>query len=174
MPTLVKFDVRQLPGLTVAGRAVRVRMADEMDDPVSELWSRCHGDGTIDELDALDRFDDAHVGWMGDFDAKTQSFVYLAGVLLAHGASVPDGFDVRTIDPCRAAVGWVQGWPDELVPNAQELTETAMAETGLQTDDDAGWAMELYSRPRWDTPADNGEVVLDFYVPCQDTAAAQS
>ena len=117
-----------------------------------------------------------HTGIHAPGDKLPLDQVLLAAhrVLLAHGASVPDGFDVRTIDPCRAAVGWVQGWPDELVPNAQELTETAMAETGLQTDDGAGWAMELYSRPRWDTPAANGEVVLDFYVPCQDTAAAQS
>lgn len=172
MPTLVKFDVQQLPALTVAGRAVRVRMADEMDDPVTDLWSRCHGDGTIDELDELDRFDDAHVGWMGDYDAKTQSFVYLAGVLLAPGATAPAGFDVRTIEPCRVAVGWVQGSPDELVPVAQELTEKAMTETGLQPDDGAGWAMELYTRPRWHTPAATGEVVLDFYVPCQDAEPA--
>lgn len=164
MPNLVRFDVRSLPALVVAGRAVRVRMADEMDDPVTDLWSRCHGDGTLAELEALDVFDRAHVGWMGDYDARTSSFVYLCGMLLPESAPVPEGLDVRRIGPCDAAVGWVQGWPDELVPVAQELTEKALAESGWLGDDEAGWAMELYDDARW-TPAADAEVVLDFYLP---------
>ncbi len=165
MPTLVRFDVRDLPSLLVVGRAVRVRMADEMDDPVTDLWSRCHGDGTLDELEELGTFGDAYVGWMGDFDAATSSFVYLCGVLLPEGATVPVGCDVRELGPCQAAVGWVQGWPDELVPLAQALTEKAMAEAGWASDDGAGWAMELYNSPRWTTPQPSGEVVLDYYIP---------
>jgi predicted transcriptional regulator YdeE len=172
MPSLVKFDVRTLPALTVVGRAVRVRMADEMDDPVTDLWQRCHGDGTLDELAALDVFDTAEVGWMGDFDAKTNSFVYLCGMLLPSGADVPEGFDVRSIPACQAAVGWVQGEPDELVPVAQELTEQAMVEAGVAPDESAGWALELYNCPRYTDPGPSGEVVLDFYVPCHDTAVA--
>lgn len=170
MPTLVKFDVRPLPALTVVGRAVRIRMVDEMDDPVPQLWSRCHGDGTLDELSALPVFDESHVGWMGDYDPRTSSFVYLCGMLLPSGEPVPDGFDARSLGPCQAAVGWVQGWPDELVPNAQELTEKAMAETGWSPDDAAGWSMELYNHLRWTEPAPSGEVVLDYYVPCRQTA----
>ena len=172
MASLVKFDVRSLPALKVVGRAVRVRMADEMEDPVPELWSRCHGDGTIDELEALDTFDPSPVGWMGDFDAKTSSFVYLCGVLLPADADVPEGFDVRAIGPTSAAVGWVQGEPDELVPVAQELTEQAMTDAGVAADDTAGWALELYDDTRYTQPGTSGEVVLDFYIPCLEPAQA--
>ena len=172
MASLVKFDVRSLPALKVVGRAVRVRMADEMEDPVPELWSRCHGDGTIDELEALDTFDPSPVGWMGDFDAKTSSFVYLCGVLVPSGAPVPEGFDIRAIGPTRAAVGWVQGEPDELVPLAQELTEQAMAEAGVTADESAGWALERYDDERFTQRTPEGEVVLDFYIPCLELAGA--
>lgn len=168
MPTLVKFDVQNLPALTVAGRAVRVRMSDEMDDPVHELWARCHGDGTFDELAGLGTFDPSHVGWMGDFDARTNSFVYLCGMLLPAGLEVPEGFDVRPIGPCPVAVGWVQGEPDELVPLAQDLTEQAMVEADLVPDEDAGWALELYNCPRYTEPGPEGEVIVDFYVPCRE------
>lgn len=170
MTNLVKFDVRSLPALRVVGRAVRVRMADEMDDPVPELWARCHGDGTLDELEELDTFDPSPVGWMGDFDARTSSFVYLCGVLLPADAAVPDGFDTRVIGPTSAAVGWVQGEPDELVPLAQELTEQAMAQAGVTADDSAGWALELYDAARYTEPGPGGEVVLDFYIPCLEPA----
>jgi AraC family transcriptional regulator len=166
MASLVKFDVQSLPALKVVGRAVRVRMADEMDDPVPELWARCHGDGTIDELESLDTFDPSPVGWMGEYDDKTSTFVYLCGVLLSADAAVPDGFDVRAIGPTSAAVGWVQGEPDELVPVAQELTEQAMADAGVAADDTAGWALELYNDVRYTQPGTDGEVVLDFYIPC--------
>lgn len=172
MPSLVKFDVQTLPALKVVGRAVRVRMADEMEDPVPELWARVHGDGTLDELEELDTFDRSPVGWMGDFDAKTSSFVYLCGVLLPQDAAVPDGFDVRAIGPTRAAVGWVQGEPDELVPLAQELTEQAMADAGVAADEAAGWALEMYTDERFTQPGPEGEVVLDFYIPCQEPARA--
>ncbi|HEY0118438.1 MAG TPA: GyrI-like domain-containing protein [Cellulomonas sp.] len=172
MTSLVKFDVLPLPALKVVGRAVRVRMADEMDDPVPELWARCHGDGTLDELEALDTFDPSPVGWMGDFDAKTSSFVYLCGVLLPSDAPVPDGYDARAIGPTSAAVGWVQGEPDELVPLAQELTEEAMAQAGVAADDSAGWALELYNAGRFTEPGPDGEVVLDFYIPCLEPATA--
>lgn len=172
MPSLVKFDVRPLPALKVVGRAVRVRMADEMEDPVPELWSRVRGDGTLDELEALDTFDAAPVGWMGDFDAKTSSFVYLCGVMLPQDAPVPDGFDVRAIGPTSAAVGWVQGEPDELVPLAQELTEQAMAEAGVTADESAGWALERYDDERFTQRTPEGEVVLDFYIPCLEPARA--
>ena len=166
MASLVKFDVQSLPALKVVGRAVRVRMADEMDDPVPDLWARCHGDGTIDELESLDTFDPSPVGWMGEYDDKTSTFVYLCGVLLSADAAVPDGFDVRAIGPTSAAVGWVQGEPDELVPVAQELTEQAMADAGVAADDSAGWALELYNDERYTQPGTDGEVVLDFYIPC--------
>ena len=172
MASLVKFDVQTLPALKVVGRAVRVRMADEMEDPVPELWARCHGDGTIDELEALDTFDPSPVGWMGDFDAKTSSFVYLCGVLMPADAAVPEGFDVREIGPTSAAVGWVQGEPDELVPVAQELTEQAMSDAGVAADDTAGWALELYNDARYAHPGTQGEVVLDFYIPCLEPAGA--
>lgn len=172
MASLVRFDVRSLPALKVVGRAVRVRMADEMDDPVPELWARCHGDGTIDELLALDTFDPSPVGWMGDFDAKTSSFVYLCGVLVGADAPVPEGFDVRAIGPTNAAVGWVQGEPDELVPVAQELTEQAMSDAGVAADDAAGWALEMYTDERYTRPGAGGEVVLDFYIPCLEPVGA--
>ncbi len=166
MPSLLRFDVRALPALQVVGRAVRVRMADEMDDPVTELWARCHGDGTIDELETLDTFDPSPVGWMGDFDAKTSTFVYLCGVLLPSGVPVPDGFDTRAIGPTTTGVGCVQGAPDELVPLAQELTERAMVEAGVAADDAAGWALELYRDGRYSEPGPDGQVAVDFYVPC--------
>ena len=172
MATLVKFDVRSLPALKVVGRAVRVRMADEMDDPVPELWSRCHGDGTIDELASLETFDPSPVGWMGDVDARTSTFVYLCGVLLPADATVPEGFDVRDIGPTSAAVAWVQGDPDELVPVAQELTEQAMSDAGVAADDSAGWALELYDGTRFTQPGTDGAVVLDFYIPCLEPAGA--
>ena len=172
MTNMVKFDVRSLPALRVVGRAVRVRMADEMDDPVPELWARCHGDGTLDELEELDTFDPSPVGWMGDFDARTSSFVYLCGVLLPADAAVPDGFDTRVIGPTSAAVGWVQGEPDELVPLAQELTEQAMAEAGVTADESAGWALERYDDERFTQRTPEGEVVLDFYIPCLELAGA--
>lgn len=166
MASLVKFDVRTLPALQVVGRAVRVRMADEMDDPVPELWARCHGDGTLDELAALDTFDPSPVGWMGDVDPRTSTFVYLCGVLLPADAPVPTGFDARPLGPCDAAVGWVQGDADELVPLAQELTEQAMAEAGVETDEAAGWALELYDEARYGAAGPDGQVIVDFYIPC--------
>lgn len=167
MPSLVRFEVQTLPALVAVGRAVRVRMADEMDDPVQDLWARCHGDGTLDELAALDTWNPSRVGWMGDFDARTSSFVYLAGMLLPEGAAVPDGFDVRPVTPGQVAVGWVQGDADELVPLAQDLTEQAMAGADLVPDEDAGWALELYNAPRFTEPGPDGQVIVDFYVPCK-------
>ena len=58
------------------------------------------------------------------------------------------------------------------MPVAQELTEQAMSEAGVAADDTAGWALELYNDARYTHPGTEGEVVLDFYIPCLEPAGA--
>ena len=170
--TVHEGEISVLMGLSGSGKSTLLRAVNRLNVVSRGQVLVKDGDRTVDELLALDTFDPSPVGWMGDFDAKTSSFVYLCGVLVAADSPVPDGFDVRAIGPTNAAVGWVQGEPDELVPVAQELTERAMSDAGVAADDAAGWALEMYTDERYTRPSAGGEVVLDFYIPCLEPSGA--
>lgn len=42
-----------------------------------------------------------------------------------------------------------------------------MNEQGDKFDKNTLWCMKLYNCPRFTTPMDNGEIILDYYIPCK-------
>ena len=52
------------------------------------------------------------------------------------------------------------------------LLPFALATGFVTTYPAAGWALEMYNDARFTQPGPDGEVVLDFYIPCQEPARA--
>lgn len=165
MAKVVDFTVKELPRLVVVGRAIKVSKNMAEEDPIPALWGQCFADGTFGTLEQLAEFhwEQDYVGWIGDFSAD--GFEYICGMLLRPGAPVPEGFACREIRPTKVAVAWVKGQAPEALAEAHDLTLEAAAKNGCEPNPEAGWCLELYNCPRYTDPDEQGDVIIDYYLP---------
>lgn len=168
MAKLVNLKINELPKIRVIGKTVRLNL--EMgNNPIPVLWEQCFNDGTFSILEKLmeHHIDSSYVGWMGDWNNGDGRFTYLCGMLMKPEAPVPEGFVYRDIPASTVAIGWIQGLEKEAYSVAHEYTQKAMEEHGYKADEDALWCMELYNCPRFTKPMENGDIILDYYIPCK-------
>ncbi len=172
MGNLVKFEISDMPEVLLVGKELRHSMAEMMagDNPLPDFWGRCFADGTFQTLEAqsgfvCEYFGDAYAGVMMDWDNGDGLYSYIVGMLMNAGAEVPPGYVSRKLNAATVAVGWIQGkdTPD-VCARAHELTEQALKADGRSCDKMA-WTMELYACPRFTTPDENGNIILDYYIP---------
>lgn len=86
-------------------------------------------------------------------------------MLFKEGVTVPDGYVIREIGGEKIGKCWIKS------KNAADVTSSAHALT-MQAIRDAGlcpnqmkWSMQLFTNPRFTIPDENGEVILDYYIP---------
>ncbi len=169
MGKLIKFEMSELPDVLLIGKEIRHSMEEQMkgNNPLPAFWDRCFGDGTFHVLEKQSDFihDSAYVGVMIDWDKGDGNFSYVVGMLMKTGADVPQGFKSRKINATKVAIGWIQGkdTPD-VCSKAHEYTEQALKAEGYECNK-MKWCMELYNCPRFTTPDENGEIILDYYIP---------
>jgi predicted transcriptional regulator YdeE len=174
---LVKFSVESFPKTRVIGKSVAVKIDIELEDRTIEtLWESMMQDGSLNLLTSLPERttqDPDTVGWMGDWHPGDAVYTYLAGVLVAPGTPVPDGYVYRDIDACEIAVAWLQATEGDeggnIHADASSHINKAMQEHGYEYDGANGlFEMEYYSHERFRIPEQRGEyVILDFYSPCK-------
>lgn len=91
-------------------------------------------------------------------------FEYWIGAFLARDAEVPSGFDAVEIPAGDVGVCWLYGndQSGELYGmKASELSMAALVEKGW-TFSEQGWFFERYNSPRFTTPDEKGNVILDI------------
>jgi hypothetical protein len=81
------------------------------------------------------------------------------------GASVPEGYVFIDIEETDVAIGWIKSKNTaDVCSAAHTQTEKAINENGYKCDQ-MKWCMELYNCPRFSQPDENGDIVLDYYIP---------
>ncbi len=167
MARLVNLQISQLQGFRIIGKAIYTHM-DMKENPIPSFWEKCFEDGTFKQLDEMNdhHIDHSYVGWMSDWNEADGKFAYICGMLMKPNTPVPEGFIYRDVPAATVAIGWIQGLEKDIYPVAHEITQKAMEEKGYKVDVAAYWCMELYNCPRFTTPMENGEVILDYYIPC--------
>lgn len=166
MAKLVNFQINQLQDYRIIGKAIYTMMGIK-ENPIPSFWGKCFEDGTFEQLEEMDDYhiDNSYVGWMGDWK-EDGTFTYICGMLMKQNTPVPEGYIYRDVPASTVAIGWIQGLEKDIYPVAHEITQKAMEEKGYRADYGEGWCMELYNCPRFTTPMENGEVILDYYIPC--------
>lgn len=169
MGELVNFEISRLPKLKLVGKELRYNMEAHMkgDNRIPAFWDKCFADDIFSLLEkqADYVYDDAYVGVMLDWDKGDGDFSYIAGMLMKEGAAVPDGYCSRELEETEAAIGWVRGKNvADVCSCAHLLTENAVKEKGYSCDQ-MKWCMELYNCPRFTAPDENGDIILDYYIP---------
>ena len=169
MGKLVKFDIRDMPDILLVGKDIRHSMAEQMkgNNPLPGFWDKCFTEDVFKALEAQANyvFDDAYVGVMADWATGDGCFSYIVGMLMKPGAQVPSGYICRELKAEKVGIGWIQGKDvSDVCSNAHELTEQRLKSDGHSCANMA-WCMELYNCPRFTTPDENGEIILDYYIP---------
>jgi predicted transcriptional regulator YdeE len=169
MGELIKFEVKKLPGLKLVGKELRYNMEAHMkgDNRIPAFWEKCFEDGTFSLLEKQVDFvyDNSHVGIMMDWDKGDGDFSYIVGMLMKDGVSLPEGYICRDIKETDVAIGWIKGENTaDVCSVAHPLTEKAIKENGYKCEQ-MKWCMELYNCPRFTQPDENGDIVLDYYIP---------
>jgi predicted transcriptional regulator YdeE len=170
MGKIIKLQVEELPALCVVGKQLKVDMQElQKENPIPAFWGKCFSDETFATLEKLTDYivNDAYVGWMADWSSNDGYFTYICGMLMKVDCPIPEGgFVSRTIEPSTVAIGWIQGpSTSEVCSMAHHSTQKALEEDGYSCDN-AQWSMELYNCPRFTTPDENGNIILDYYIPC--------
>lgn len=168
MAKLVNLQINQLPDIRIIGKEIYPDM-DMQENPVPAFWGKCFGDGTFTKLEELKEYsiDSSYVGWMSDWSTGENKFTYICGMLMKPNTPVPEGFIYRDVPASTVAIGWIQGLEKDVYSVSHEFTQKAMEEQGCKLDEIASWCMELYNCPRFTTPMENGEIILDYYIPCK-------
>lgn len=171
MGRLINFEVAELPKLYVVGRELRYSMEALMggDNRIPALWSTCFTDDTFSKLENQNElvFDASYVGVMTDWDKGDGDFSYICGMLMKEGVTVPNGYTAHEIEATRVAIAQIKGSDTaDVCSNAHELTEKKLKDEGHSCDK-MKWSMEFYNCPRYTEPDENGEIILDYYIPIE-------
>ncbi len=167
MTRLIHFEIKNMPEMRVIGKTICPKMDMGDDNPVPAFWEKCFSDGVFKTLETLPNpLVKDYVGFMCDGPDK-KTFTYICGMLFPKGTAVPEGFDYRDMPAMPTAVGWIQGPDKKVYADAYKLTHDEMIKQGFTLYSKNSYCMELYNCPRFTTPQPNGDVILDYYMPCQ-------
>lgn len=143
--------------------------ADRVDGSFGAKWGEWFANGWFGSIEKLyggkltDIYEDgdAYVGLMRD--GPDGVFEYWIGMFMPEGAGVPDGFSYIDFNAGSLGVCWVYGSEPDIYMREGECG-SRLLEEGYEIT--ADWCFERYGCPRFTTPDDKGNVILDicFFV----------
>lgn len=174
MAEIIKIYRQNVPAMRFIGK--KYGDSDRQNGNFSAKWGEWHTNGWFDRLEqatggstalrALYEDGDAYVGLMR---RKTgDPFQYWIGIFTPSATTVPEGFDYLDFPEAVLGVAWVYGKESEIYGREQDcLFELGRnGHEAIKDSEGAWWFMERYVCPRFTTPDEAGNVVLDvcFYV----------
>lgn len=169
MDDLVRIEVIRLPELYIVGREIRYSddALNSGDNRLPAFWDACCEEGVFAPLEAQTAhlFHDSPAGVFLDWDLGDGDFSYIVGMLMTEGMAVPEGYAARTLAKTDAALCWIKSrtvLQTRTVPF--ESTAKAIADIGRSCAR-MKWCIDLYDRSRSTTPDENGDVIVDCYIP---------
>jgi len=107
---------------------------------------------------------DAYIGLMRDINGE---FEYWIGCFMPENTAVPEGFAYIDFPESNLGVCWVYGKEEEVYCHEGECGER-LTKDGFEilSDEAHDWCFERYACPRFTTPDEKGNIVLDicFFV----------
>lgn len=117
----------------------------------------------LEEKKCLSFNGDAYIGAVHIVDGMPQRWI---GMLFPINTEVPQGFEFIDIKPLEYAVCYLydkEGSSDFYTMDTHNMCLKALEERGLKRKED-DWCFERYNCPRFTSPDENGNVVLDYAI----------
>jgi len=169
MNEVIRLEVIKLPKICIVGK--KIRYSDEAlnngDNRLPDFWNKCYEDNIFAPLESQTEhiFESSHAGVFIDWDLGDGDFSYIVGMLMTEDAAIPEGYVMRNLEGNDTALCHVK---------CKELSETRTVpfESTAKAIQDIGrsffnikWCIDLYHHLRSTIPDENGEVILDCYIP---------
>lgn len=168
---IVKCCKEDFPKTRFVG--IRYKDSDRVNGMFGYYWGQWFEEGRFDILEKLltDEFmnvypdADAYIGLMKYRNgADKDYFEYWIGMFLPNNCEVPEGFEYIDLDYDAVGICWVQG-KEENVYCVESECYDRMKEKNMKmkfAKDGGYYFFERYGCPRFTTPDENGEVILDI------------
>ncbi len=172
---IVQCKKESFPHCRFVGK--RYKNADRVNGAFGAQWGQWHGNGWFDPLEKLltDQFKraypdaDAYIGFQRNgFHKPDDYYEYWIGMFLPADCQVPEEYDYIDLNYDFVGVCYIQGGEDKVYMKEGKCYERIVAE-GMKIaacEDGGMYFFERCQCPRFTTPDENGEIILDigFFV----------
>lgn len=163
MAEIIKVYRESFPSLRLIGK--RYTDSDRVGGSFGSKWGEWFEKGYFSKLEELGDLPENEGAYLGCMRCVNE-FEYWIGMFFSEGTSVPEGF--MSIDIPMGDIGtcWIYGREDNGELFGLEIHNQCMsriAEAGWQLANEP-WYFERYNCPRFTTPDEKGNVILDYSV----------
>jgi len=166
MPEIIKTYRQSMEATRFIGK--RYTDKDRVDGMFGAKWGEWFEKGWFAQLEShvgeglksVSEDGEATIGLVG---APNEEFEYWIGYFTPEGTTVPEGFQHLDFPKRDLGVCWIYGKEDEVYMQEGPSCDRLKAE-GFKVLED--WCFERYTCPRYTTPDDKGNIILDicFFV----------
>ena len=142
--------------------------SDRVDGMFGAKWGEWFQNGWFDVIEKqidkkiIEIYEDgdAYIGLMRENEAS--AFEYWIGIFMPENTAVPAGFDYIDFPKGELGVCWIYGKEDEVFGLEGQCGERLEKEFDINSE----WCFERYGCPRFTTPDEKGNIILDicFYL----------
>lgn len=165
---IIKVYKEHLPSLRFIGK--RYTNADRIGG-FGHKWGEWFENGWFETLEKLGEANDIENGYLGLMRCDSgfeNSFEYWIGMFLPVETAVPEGFEFIDLKESDVAVCWIKGKEDEGIYAMHDACIAKVQENGMgnfrEDDNNRACFFERYNCPRFTTPDENGDVILDYGI----------
>lgn len=168
MPEIIKVYSQIMPKTRFIGK--RYLPEDRINGSYSSKWDEWFEHGWFSCIENM------YKGNLTDFFADSDAYIglicvkpeerseYWIGMFLPEGTEVPEGFSYVDFPESKLAVVWVKG----NIPAIYSMVEACINQINMEgftfepNEKGEFWYFERYNCPRFTSPNENGEVILDI------------
>ena len=168
MPEIIKCYRQKVPASRFVG--IKYGDGDRINGGFGAKWEEWFHKNRFASLETLctseflDAYTDsgAYIGLMRHKDGEP--FEYWIGMFLPTDAMAPAGFSYHDFPAAGLGVCWVKGKDGTVYGQEQKCAQRLEADGMKVIPDENGayWFFERYACPRFTTPDENGDIILDI------------
>lgn len=145
---------------------IRYTEKDRKDGTFAAKWEEWFGAGKFEALEKLGALKESEGSYAAAMRIANGEFEYWIGMLFPEETKVPEGYEYVDMDPSVYALLWVQGKEQTGEIYGDAACELCLRE--IEKNDwhyqEGGWSFELYNCPRFTTPDQEGNIILDYAI----------
>jgi hypothetical protein len=161
---IIKVYKEHLPPLRLIGK--RYTDLDRVDGGFGAKWGEWFRNGWFEQIEKLGVLPENGDAYLGVMRCINNSFVYWIGMFFPTGTPVPEEYSFADIAEGDIAACWIYGKENSgelygIKPHNSCMEKVAGQGWVLQENP---WFFERYNCPRFTTPDEKGNVILDYCI----------
>jgi predicted transcriptional regulator YdeE len=156
---ILKTEKVSLPAVRLIGKRYTCN------DDFGAKWGEWFANDLFSPIEKLGAIPEIGNTYLGVKRIVGGELEYWIGLFFAENTTVPDVYDFADIEPMDYAICWIYGKDNSelLSMETHNLCLETIAKEGYKRKEDS-WCIESYTCPRFTTPDESGNIILDYYL----------